>query len=262
MVRDRDVYRDRDRDVIRDEGINTAPGNYEGYKRAAGVFYSQDEVEEAIRALKHDGFDTERISLIARNLEGVEGADEVTDQHGNEAKEGAAAGATTGTVLGGLGGFLVGVGLLAIPGVGPLLAAGAEISAIASTLAGAGIGAAAGGLIGALVGAGIPEEHAKTYESRIKAGSYFLMVTGTDEEIRRAETLLNDHGVEEFGIYDAPAETVRPTKTVAREAVVTEPRPTTRGTATATDTRDLDADGDPEVIIVDKRDNVRGNELR
>lgn len=75
-----------------------------------------------------------QISLIARHVEEVEGAEEVGNR-GNEDKEGAAAGATTGTVLGGIGGFLIGVGVLAIPGGGPILAAGVGISALASTLA-------------------------------------------------------------------------------------------------------------------------------
>lgn len=172
-------------------------------KRIVGVFKDRSDLEALLRNLKDSNFDMSKVSLIARNIDEVEGAKEVTEQEGNEAKEGAAAGATTGTVLGGLGGFLVGVGLLAVPGVGPILAAGAEISALASTLAGAGIGAASGGIIGALVGLGIPEEKAKIYNERVKAGNYLVMITGTPEEINRADSMMRDHHVEDFDIFDA-----------------------------------------------------------
>lgn len=224
----------------------TPTGNY---KRAVGVFKNRRDLEDAIRALKDSNYDMERVSLIARHIEDVKGADEVTT--GNEAKEGAAAGATAGTVLGGLGGFLVGVGLLAVPGVGPILAAGAEISAIASTLAGAGIGAASGGIIGALVGLGIPEENAKAYNNRVEAGDYLLMVSGTDDDLRRAESILRDRHIEDFHIYNAPDLNTRPvakTDRVAQRDVAVD--------RNATATRDLDKDGDAEVLIVDKRDRT------
>lgn len=255
------------------------------YKRAVGVFKKQEDIESALHALKGGGFDMDRVSLLARNLEDVEGAREVTEKHGNEAKEGAGIGATTGTVLGGVGGFLVGVGLLAIPGVGPILAAGAEISALASTLAGAGIGAAAGGIIGALVGLGIPEEKAKVYNERVKAGHYLLMVSGNDDEVRRAQSIMRERNVEEFEIFDAPdrnraeAEAIPASGATKRngsndtdrnraqaEAIPAaerrqvreevRPMPTAERRQvreeTVTETRDLTGDGDPEVIIVDK----------
>jgi hypothetical protein len=201
----------------------------------------------------------ERVSLIARHIEDVEGAKEVTENHGNEAKTGAAAGATAGTILGGVGGFLVGVGVLAIPGIGPLLAAGVGIPAFASTLAGAGIGAAAGGIIGGLVGLGIPEERAKVYNERVKSGDYLVMVNGTDDDLDRVESIMRNHNVEEFGIFEAPdLVEAKP----ARREVIAEPAPRSERVATrkvVTDTRgiDIDRDGEPEVFIVDERKNVR-----
>ena len=126
------------------------------YKRAAGLYYSRDEAEAAVRALKDAGFDMERVSVIAKGTDKVAG-EETTEEIGNKADEGAATGALTGGALGGITGLLVGLGALAIPGIGPILLAGAEATAIATTLAGAGIGAAAGGLVGALIGLGIPE---------------------------------------------------------------------------------------------------------
>ncbi|PSN10818.1 histidine kinase [filamentous cyanobacterium CCT1] len=217
--------------------------NQTQYKRVVGVFKRREDLESALRALSDAGIDKERISLLAKHVENVEGAEELTDHQGNEAKEGAGIGATTGTVLGGIGGFLVGAGVLAIPGVGPVLAAGVGISEIAATLAGAGIGAAAGGLVGALVGAGIPEEQAKTYEKRIKAGDYLLMVDGTANEIGRVESILRDRHIEDMGTYDAPDVANR--STTATTA--------TTGRADVAGTRDIDNDGEPEVIVVDNR---------
>ena len=173
------------------------------YKRAAGLFYSRDEAEKAVRELKAAGFDMDRISVIARDADKIAGHD-TTDEHGNKADEGAATGAVTGGVLGGITGLLVGLGTLAIPGVGPILLAGEVATALATTAAGAGIGAAAGGLIGALIGLGIPEEKAKIYSDRVGKGSFLVMVTGTGYEIDRAATILRNNGVEEFDIYDMP----------------------------------------------------------
>lgn len=234
----------------------------DSYKRAVGVFKSQDDLEKALDALKKSAYDMNRVSLIARHVEDIEGAKEITEKHGNEAKEGAGIGATTGTVLGGIGGFLVGVGLLAIPGVGPILAAGVEIPALASTLAGAGIGAAAGGIIGALVGMGIPEERAKVYNERIKAGDYLLMVSGNENDLGRVQTIMREHNVDEFGIYDAPdlIEARSRERVATREVVEAKPVERRERVATqkvVTDAVDLENDGEAEVFIVDKREEIR-----
>ena len=175
------------------------------YKRSIGLFYSRDEAESALRALKDDGFDMNRVNIIARDADKVaQSADvDVAYDEGNNAAEGAGAGATSGAVLGGIGGLLLGLGTLAIPGVGPIIVAGEAASTIASTLAGAGIGAAAGGIIGGLVGLGIPEDKAKIYSDRVSGGSYLMMVNGTDDDIARAERILRDRGIEEYGVYDA-----------------------------------------------------------
>ncbi|MGF1588956.1 MAG: general stress protein [Pleurocapsa sp.] len=175
------------------------------YRRSVGLFYSRDEAERALRALKDDGFDMNRVNVIAKDADQVTksaGMDTAQDE-GNNAAEGAGAGATTGTVLGGIGGLLVGLGTLAIPGVGPIIVAGEAATAIATTLAGAGVGAAAGGIIGGLVGLGIPEEQAKIYSDRVGSGSYLIMVNGTDNDISRAERILRDNGIEDYNVYDA-----------------------------------------------------------
>jgi hypothetical protein len=123
--------------------------------------------------------------------------------HDTQADEGAKKGATAGGALGGLTGLLVGLGALAIPGIGPVMLGGALATALATTLAGGAIGAAAGGLVGALVGLGIPEDRARVYNDRVSRGDYLVIVDGSEDEIRQAETILSHRGIQEWGIYDA-----------------------------------------------------------
>lgn len=174
------------------------------YQRAVGVFRDRQGIERAIQRFKDANYDMDRVSLIARNIDDVRGAEEIRDHtEGNEAAEGAGIGAVTGTVFGGVTGLLIGLGTLAIPGIGPALVAG-ELAALGTTAAGAGVGALTGGLVGALTGMGIPEERAKVYEGSVKAGEYLLMVSGTGDQLNQAESIMRDCGINEFGVYDAP----------------------------------------------------------
>jgi hypothetical protein len=189
------------------------------HKRAVGVFSHRRDVEHALHELKKVGFDMDRVSVITQDGErdDIAGA-EVRDRVGDKSDDGAKVGAATGGALGGLAGLLVGLGTLAIPGIGPIMLAGAAATTLATTLAGAGIGAVAGSLLGALIGLGIPEERARVYDERVRRGHYLVIVDGTDTEIARAETILRQGGVEEFGIYDNPdarnADYVAPTSNV------------------------------------------------
>ncbi|GAB4245685.1 MAG: hypothetical protein Kow0049_35670 [Stanieria sp.] len=192
--------------------MRTSDTNTGIYKRIVGLFYSRDEAEAAVRDLRDSGFDMDRVSVIAKDTNPIAGT-ETTRDVGNKADEGAATGALTGGALGGITGLLVGLGLLAIPGIGPILLAGAEATAIATTLAGAGIGAAAGGLVGALIGLGIPEEKAKMYSDRVAGGSFLVMVNAPETEIGHAEAIMRRHGVEELEIYNSSAFTPRTTTT-------------------------------------------------
>jgi uncharacterized membrane protein len=176
-------------------------------KRAVGVFPNRQDAERALQELKNSGFSMDKVSVIAQDADKrdeIAGAD-VRDKVGNKADEGARTGAVAGGALGGLAGLLVGLGALAIPGIGPVMLAGATATTLATALSGTAIGAAAGSLIGALVGLGIPEERARVYNERVARGEYLVIVDGTEDEIRRAEAILNRAGIEEFGIYDAPA---------------------------------------------------------
>jgi hypothetical protein len=134
-----------------------------------GLFGDQPSAERAIQSLKAAGFSEQQIGVAVRDRTQQEAMTEAT---GTQAAEGAATGAMSGGVVGGVIGLLAGVGALAIPGIGPIIAGGA----LASTLAGAGIGAAAGGLLGALVGMGIPEEDARHFERGFQEGGVLVTV--------------------------------------------------------------------------------------
>lgn len=184
-------------------------------RRAVGVFPNRRAAEQALYALRDSGFPMDRVSVITRDeireseIAGADVHDSVSEhraaQHvDNKAEEGAAVGITTGGVLGGLTGLLVGLGSLAIPGIGPVMLAGAAATAIATTLAGTAIGAATGGLLGALIGLGIPEEDAKIYNERIGRGEYLMIIDGNDADIAHAHHILHTHNIEQYRVYDAP----------------------------------------------------------
>ncbi|BAT51626.1 hypothetical protein NOS3756_05520 [Nostoc sp. NIES-3756] len=173
-------------------------------RRAIGVFPHRRDAEAALTELRDAGFSMNQVSLIAKDSSGSGATGAAANLgRGNKADEGAKAGAATGGALGGLGGLLVGLGALAIPGVGPIIAGGAVATAIATTLAGGAIGAAAGGIAGGLVGLGIPEDRAKVYNDRFQRGDYLVIVDGTESEIQRAEAILKRRGIQEYSVFDA-----------------------------------------------------------
>lgn len=184
----------------------TEPTPTAQYRRLVGVFNTRREAERALEEMKTAGIDMERVSVVAKDADEVSGVETGIDNdaEGNHADDGAKAGAITGGAVGGIGGLLVGLGALAIPGIGPILLAGAEATAIATTLAGGAIGAAAGGLIGALIGLGIPEERARVYNDRVTSGHYLVMVNSNGAEVKLAETILRRLNAEEVEVYDSP----------------------------------------------------------
>ncbi len=169
-------------------------------KQVVGLFDTMAEAQSAVEALHRAGFTAADISLVGSNrsriydLGGAGGA-EATSGDTTEAAEGAGAGATAGTVLGGLTGLLMGVGALAIPGIGPVVGGGILLSALGTAALGAGIGAATGGLLGALVGAGIPEEDAHVYAEGVRRGGALLTVTADDARAEQAADILDEFGV-------------------------------------------------------------------
>jgi hypothetical protein len=216
-------------------------------KRAIGVFAHRRDAEAALTELRDAGFSMSQVSIIAKNTDGdrIAGVKTGADSNvvkGNKADEGAKAGAATGAALGGLGGLLVGLGALAIPGVGPVIAGGAVATALATTAAGGAIGAAAGGITGGLVGLGIPENRAQVYSDRFQRGDYVVIVDGTESEIRQAEAILKRRGIDEFAIYDA----TDLDRVHHQDRSVVD---TTRTTHAGEIHRD-----DPAVVIIDRRD--------
>jgi len=154
--------------------------------------HNQSQAERIVEQLKSSGFSNNDISVLFPDKSGTK--DFAHEQH-TKAPEGAATGAGTGGVLGGALGWLIGIGALAIPGVGPFIAAGPIMAA----LAGAGVGAAVGGLTGALVGMGIPEYEAKRYEGKIKEGNILISVHSEDsDEVKRAKEIFERVGAHDI----------------------------------------------------------------
>jgi hypothetical protein len=150
------------------------------------------QAESIVMDLKSAGFANNDISVLFPDKTGTR--DFAHEQH-TKAPEGAAAGAGTGGVIGGALGWLAGIGALAIPGLGPFIAAGPIMAA----LSGAAVGAGVGGLTGALVGAGIPEYEAKRYEGKIRSGNILISVHADDADQRkRAKAIFERAGAEDI----------------------------------------------------------------
>jgi hypothetical protein len=157
-----------------------------------GLFREGEQAREAIQALKEAGFEAGDIGLLMRDRDDAQtvAQEEATE---GQAGTGAATGAVAGGVLGGLATWLVGVGALAIPGVGPLVAAGGFASLLAGAAVGAVGGATLGGIGGALVGMGVPPAEAEWYEREVRGGGTLVTVRagGRYDE---AQELLRRHG--------------------------------------------------------------------
>lgn len=157
-----------------------------------GIYKSSAQAELAVDRILAAGFSNNDISVL---LPDNQSSKEFAHEKNTKAPEGTTTGATTGGAIGGTLGLLAGIGALAIPGVGPFIAAGPIMGA----LAGIGAGATVGGIIGALVGMGIPEYEAKRYEGRVKSGGVLLSVhCDTSDEISVAKELLRSTGAEDI----------------------------------------------------------------
>lgn len=158
-----------------------------------GIYRTRESVEEAVQALRRSDFRNTDISVLFSENVGTK--DFAHEKH-TKVPEGSSAGAGTGAVIGGALGWLTGIGALAIPGIGPFIAAGP----IVSLLAGIGAGGVLGGIAGALVGMGIPEYEAKRYEGRVKEGGILLSVHCDNADWKkRALEVLKQTGAEDIG---------------------------------------------------------------
>ncbi len=158
-----------------------------------GIFSSGESAEAAVERLTAAGFSTQDVSVL---MSGMEGSKESTTERNTKAD--ATTGVAVGGVVGGTLGLLAGIGAVAIPGAGPLIAAGP----IVASLAGLGVGGAVGGLVGALVGLGIPEYEAKLYGGRVKDGEVLLSIHCVRcEEISSARAILTALGAVDIASF-------------------------------------------------------------
>jgi hypothetical protein len=159
---------------------------------AFGIYSNEATAAAAVDQLIAGGFSNDDVSVL---MSDVRGSRDFAAEKNTKAPEGTATGVGIGGVVGGTLGLLAGIGALAIPGVGPLIAAGP----IMGTLAGLGVGGTVGGLVGALVGMGIPEYEAQRYEGRVKEGGILVSVhCDSSEEVSRAKDILKTTGADDI----------------------------------------------------------------
>jgi hypothetical protein len=153
---------------------------------------SRNQAEQIVDQLKISNFSNNDISVLFPDKDTTR---DFAHEKNTKAPEGAVAGASTGGVIGGALGWIAGIGALAIPGVGPFIAAGPIMAA----LSGVAIGAAVGGIAGGLIGMGIPEIEAKRYEGKVKAGNLLISVhTENSDEITRAKDIFSKYGAQDI----------------------------------------------------------------
>ncbi|KAA3452303.1 hypothetical protein C7I87_02680 [Mesorhizobium sp. SARCC-RB16n] len=153
-------------------------------KTVTGLFDNYDDAADAVGELEATGVPRANISIVANN------SDDWYDANHSEAAEDAGSGAGIGAVIGGAGGLLTGLGVMAIPGVGPVVAAGWLAATAAGAVAGAVAGGAAGGIIGALTESGVPERDAHVYAEGVRRGGTLVTAKVEDELVPNAEEIL------------------------------------------------------------------------
>jgi Protein of unknown function (DUF3341) len=185
-----------------------------------GIYPDQLTAEDAVETLKDAGFRSTDLSVLFPDNQGTK--DFAHEKH-TKAPEGAVTGGSSGMVIGGALGWLAGIGALAIPGVGPFIAAGP----IMGMLGGIGVGGAIGGITGALIGLGIPEYEAKRYEGRIRRGGILLSVHCDDPDwAKRARNILHQTGAEDIASTgEARADFAATDRPMRRGSVMDLPEP-------------------------------------
>lgn len=154
-------------------------------RTVTGLFDTHEHAAQAVRDLKSLGIPEADISLVASNAD--------RDDFSEDVAEGAGAGMGIGAALGGAGGLLAGIGALAIPGIGPVVAGGWLVATAVGALTGAAVGGAAGGLVGALSDAGIPEHDAHVYAESVRRGDNLVTARVNDTQAPEAEAILDRH---------------------------------------------------------------------
>ncbi|OWA37598.1 hypothetical protein B9G55_05975 [Saccharibacillus sp. O16] len=164
-------------------------------KKISATFEREEQAVQAIHDLQKAGYERDHISVVAKH---TKEAEEIRNETGTKAQGGLTAGALTGGALGGTLGVIASLGALAIPGIGPLLAAGP----IAAGLAGATVGAGVGGLAGGFIGLGIPEKEAKYYDERVHEGDVLVMVDAEEAMRSQLYEIFARHGANNTSYFD------------------------------------------------------------
>ncbi len=172
-------------------------GSMTGQQTVVGTFQTASQAETALSLLREAGLTGDQVSVVAKDTRAGRAVTENTDMAGREV-----AGVASGALLGGLGGgalgWLVGISALVIPGIGPIVGAGV----LAATIGGAVAGAVGGGIGGALINAGVPEEAAKSYETRVGAGGYLVSAQVVDQrQAEAARDIFTSAGSTDTDIY-------------------------------------------------------------
>lgn len=179
-------------------------------KTILGIFTDQKDADHAVDDLHDAGFNPKDVSIVMKNQAG---GYHVRDD-GSVVTDSTISGAATGGIIGGIAGLLIGMGAIAVPGIGalliggPLAAAFGLTGAAATTVSGAATGVLAGGLLGALVGLGVPEDEARVYEEKIRAGGVLVAVSAAADAAPDARAILEDNNAEQIKVLavDTPVE--------------------------------------------------------
>lgn len=179
-----------------------------------GIFKNRSQMNEGLRMFRDARYRPEDVSVL---LPETPGTKDMGVENSTKSPEGAAVGGAAGAVAGGVLGWVVGIGALAIPGVGPLLAAGPIMAA----MAGMGAGAALGGVTGALVGIGIPEYEAQRYEGRVKDGGILVSIHCDNPEwAEKAKQIFQVTGAEDISqSSEARADYLATDRPVSRQSL-------------------------------------------
>ncbi|HWR07993.1 general stress protein [Sporomusa sp.] len=168
----------------------TMQASGQGVKSVIGVFNSRADAEKGVNALRAQGFTTEEINIVSKNKN-----NQKQQQQGSEYfEDDITDGALTGGTLGGIGGLLLGAGALAIPGVGPILAAGPIAAALS--------GAVAGGIAGGLIDWGIPAEAGKRYEQQVAQGGILAIIRSDAAKVNQAAQILRQNGAKDVETHE------------------------------------------------------------
>jgi hypothetical protein len=170
--------------------------------RALGLFSKCEDAEQALTELKSSGFPMDKVSVVAREAGESVGDTQTIAQVGDKNLD-TGAGVVADTLTNSaLATVLVGLGSLAIPGIGPIIAAGTLGASLVASVASTGVSAAAfGGVVKALTDLGIPEETARTYTDRLHAGDYLVVVDGTEDDISRAQGIFSGRGIQNWSVF-------------------------------------------------------------